>query len=57
MNAIFNCRKYCEAIVDDLLLFTPEKKSQKDKMEYLLKALLKNELKISPQRFQIVTQW
>ena len=42
------CRKYCETIVDDLLLFTPSKKSHMAKLEYLLKALLKNGLKISP---------
>ena len=50
INAILNClqnRKYCEAIMDDLLLFTPSKKSHMDKFEDLLKALLKNGLKIS----------
>ena len=35
-------RKYCEAIMDDLLLFTPSKKSHIAKLEDLLKALLKN---------------
>ena len=34
-------RKYCEAIMDDLLLFTPSKKSQVAKLEDLLKAILK----------------
>ena len=36
--------------MDDLLLFTPSKKSQMDKLEDLLKALLKNGLKISPEK-------
>ena len=34
-------RKYCEAIMDDLLLFTPTKKSHIAKLEDLLKVLLK----------------
>ena len=33
--------KYCEAIMDDLLLFTLTKKSHIAKLEDLLKALLK----------------
>ena len=32
---------YCEAIMDDLLLFTPSKHSHMRKLEDLLKALLK----------------
>ena len=51
INAILNClqnNKYCEAIMDDLLLFTPSKNSHIAKLEDLLKALLKNDLKISP---------
>ena len=50
INAILNClqnRKYCEAIMDDLLLFTPTKASHFEKLEDLLKALHKNGLKIS----------
>ena len=35
-------KKYCEAIMDDLLLLTPSKRSHIDKLEDLLKALLKN---------------
>ena len=35
--------------MDDLLLFTPEKKSHKDKPKDLKKALQKNGLKISPK--------
>ena len=45
INAILEClqsRKYCEAIMDDLLLFTPAKKAHISKLEDLLKALLKN---------------
>ena len=52
INAILSClqsRKYCEAIMDDLLLFTPTKSSHFEKLEDLLKALHKNGLKISPR--------
>ena len=45
-------RNYCEVIMDDLLLFTPEKKSHRGKFEDLVKALLKNGLKISPKKCQ-----
>ena len=44
INAILDClqsRRYCEAIMDDLLLFTPSKGSHFDKLEDLLKALKK----------------
>ena len=50
INAILEClesRKYCKAIMDNLLLFTPTKKPHISKLEDLLKALLKNGLKIS----------
>ena len=53
INTILNClesRKYCEAIMDDLLLFTPSKQVHMGKLEDLLKALLKNGLKISPRK-------
>ena len=56
INTIMDClqnRKYCKAIMDDLLLFTPSKKSHMDKLEDLLKALLKNGLKISPKKCQL----
>ena len=46
-------RKYCEAIMDDLLLFTPTKKSHIVKLEDLLKMLLKNGLRISPKKCQL----
>ena len=39
--------------MDDLLLFTPSKKSHMDKLEDLLKKLLKNGLKISPKMCQL----
>ena len=56
INVILDClqsRKYCEAIMDDLLLFTPSKGSHFDKLEDLLKALRKNGLKISPKKCQL----
>ena len=39
--------------MDDLLLFTPMKSSHFDKLEDLLKALYKNELKIFPKKCQL----
>ena len=39
--------------MDDLLLFTPSKQMHMRKLEDLLKALLKNELKISPRKCQL----
>ena len=39
--------------MDDLLLFTPSKSSHIVKLEDLLKALLKNKLKISPKKYQL----
>ena len=56
INAILDClqsRKYCEAIMDDLLLFTPSKETHMNKLEDLLKALLKNGSKISPKKCQL----
>ena len=57
INTILNClegRKYCEAIMDDLLLFTPSKQSHIRKLEdSYIKALLKNGLKISPKKCQL----
>ena len=56
INAILGClqnKRYCEAIMDDLLLFTPSKGSYIAKLEDLLKALLKNGLKISPKKCQL----
>ena len=39
--------------MDDLLLFTPSKEAHMNKLEDLLKALLKNGLKISPKKCQL----
>ena len=55
-QCILNClqsKKYCEAIMDDLLLFTPSKSSHIAKLEDLLKELLKNGLNISPKKCQL----
>ena len=56
INAILNClssRKYCEAIMDDLLLSMPSKEAHYYNLEELLKALCKNGLKISPKKCQL----
>ena len=56
INAVIEClqsRKYCKVIMEDLLLFTPTKKVHISKLEDLLKALLKNGLKISPRKCQL----
>ena len=56
INVILDClqsRKYCEAIMDDLSLFTPSKESHMNNLEDLLKALLKNGLKISSKKCQL----
>ena len=56
INIILNSlqsRKYCEAIMDDLLLFTPSKKAHLAKLEDLLKVLRNNGLKISPKKYQL----
>ena len=56
INAILDClqsKKYCEAIMDDLLLFTSSKSPHMAKLKDLLKAVLKNGLKISPKKCQL----
>ena len=56
INMILDClqsKKYCEVIMDDLLLITPSKETHMNKLEDLLIALLKNELKISPKKCQL----
>ena len=56
INVILDClqsRKYCEAIMDDLLFLTPSKESHMNKLEDLLKALFENGLKISPKKCQL----
>ena len=42
-NPILDClqsRNYCKGIAHDLLVFTPDKRSHRKKLEDLLKALL-----------------
>ena len=59
INAILEClqsRKHCEAIMDNLLFFTPSKQVHIAKIEDLLKASLKNSLKISPKKCQLFKQ-
>ena len=56
INTILNSlqsRKYYEAIMDNLLLFTPSKIAHIAKLEDLLEALRKNGLKISPKKCQL----
>ena len=56
INVILDClqsKKYCEAIMDDLILFIPLKITHIAKLEDLLQALLKNGLKISPKKCQL----
>ena len=56
INAILSClssRKYCEAIMDDLLLFTPNKQTHFEKLVNFLWALCKKCLKISPKKCQL----
>ena len=56
INIILDClqsKKYCEAIMDDLILFTPSKESHMNKLEDIMSALLKNGLKISPKKCQL----
>ena len=48
-------RKHCKAIMDNLLLFTSTKKAHMAKLD-LLKALLKNGLKISPKSVNYLKQ-
>ena len=53
INASLNClqsKKYCEAFMEDLLLFTPSKGTHMARLEDLLKTLLKNRLKISSKK-------
>ena len=56
INAILNClssKKYCEAIMDDPLLFMPNKQTHFENLIDLLWALCKNGLKISPKKCQL----
>ena len=50
INSTLSClqsKKYCKAIMDDLILFTPSREAYMNKLEDLLEALLKNGLKIT----------
>ena len=38
-------RKYYDAVMDDILLFTPNKKTYNAKLEYFLKTLIKKWIK------------
>ena len=56
INAILDClqsKKFYEAIMDNLILFTPSKESHMNKLEDILNALLKNRLKISTKKCQL----
>ena len=56
ISAILDClqsKKYCEAIMDDLIFFTPSKESHINKLEDILSALLKNGLKVSLKKCQL----
>ena len=56
INAILDClqsKRYCEAIMDNLILFTPSKESHMNKLEDILNALLKNGIKLSPKKCQL----
>ena len=56
IDAILSClssKKYCEAIMDDLLLFMPNKQTHFEKLIDLLQALCKIGLKISPKKCQL----
>ena len=58
INVILDClqsRKFCKAIMDDFILFTPSKESHINKLEDILNALLKNGLKILPKKCQLFT--
>ena len=53
INAILSClssKKYCEVIMDDLLLFTPNKQMHFEKLIDLMQTLCKNGLKILPKK-------
>ena len=56
INAILSClqsKKYCKAIMDDLILFIPSKESHMNKLEDILNDLLKNRLKVMPKKCQL----
>ena len=57
INITLSClqsKKYCKAIMDDLILFTPSKESHMNKLEDILNALLKKWIKSVAQEVSIV---
>ena len=57
INAILDClqsKMYCEAIKDDLILFTPSKESHINKLEDILSALLKKGTEGITQEMSII---
>ena len=56
INTILSClsnRKHYETIMDDLLLFMPNRQTHFEKLTDLLQVLCKNGLKISPKKCQL----
>ena len=47
-------RKYCKAIMDDLILFTPSEESQISKLEDILSALFKKWIEDITQEMPII---
>ena len=57
INAILSClqtKKYCKAIMDDLILFTPSKESHMNKLEDILKCFIEKWIKDVTQEVSIV---
>ena len=56
INTILDClknRKYCKAVMDDLLLFTPSKSSHTDKLEDFVKGIVEKWIKNLPKEVTI----
>ena len=59
INTILNClesKKYCEAIMDDLLIFFPSKQSHIRKLEDLLKGLTQEWTENIPKEVPIIQE-
>ena len=59
IDAILEClqsRKYCDAIMDDLLLFMPSKKSHIPKLEDFLRPYLKMDLRFHQRNVNYLEQ-
>ena len=57
INAILDClqsRKYCEAIMDDLLLFIPSKKFLYGKIRRLVECTIKEWIKNIPKEMSVI---